>query len=133
MTVHDLIRRSMRALGVLRSGENPSAAEAADALDTLNDMLNAWRQEGIDLEHLTLALTDVLPYPDDHVACIRYNLSVELAAEYGVGLSPSVAMQARRTFLALRSQYMQPVELSVDDALRPIFNPNHERGYYKEI
>lgn len=134
MTVNDLIRRAMRSLGVLHTGENPSAAEAADALDTLNDLLNAWRNEGLDLEVVSdLALTDTLPYPDDHVTAIRYNLAVELAPEYGVQVSQVVAAMARRHWLALRAQYMRPDTLSTPDDLLPVYNPITNDGFYKEI
>lgn len=45
MTARDLITRSLRSLGVLASGEVPTASEAQDALDALNDMIEGWRNE----------------------------------------------------------------------------------------
>jgi hypothetical protein len=42
MTGQDLISSSLRLIGALASGETPSAAEAADALVILNQMLDAW-------------------------------------------------------------------------------------------
>lgn len=134
MTVNDLIRSALRALGVLHHAESPSADEAADALITLNGMLNAWRLEGIDLELVAdLALTDTVPYPDDHLPAIRYNLAVELSAEFGVQVSPVVAGMARRTWLALRAQYMRPDTLSTPDDLLPVYNPITNDGFYREI
>jgi hypothetical protein len=44
-TVADIIRGAFRALGVLAAGETPSAAEEADALTILNDMLDSWANE----------------------------------------------------------------------------------------
>jgi hypothetical protein len=44
-TVADLIRKSFLTLGVLASEETPSSAEQADALETLNDMLDSWAGE----------------------------------------------------------------------------------------
>ena len=38
----DIIKRSMKQLGVLRQGEEPTANEAADALEALNDMIDDW-------------------------------------------------------------------------------------------
>lgn len=38
----DLIRSSLRLLGVVATGETPGAAEVSDALGVLNDMLEAW-------------------------------------------------------------------------------------------
>lgn len=45
MTVRDLITASLRKLGVIASGENPSASEASDALDALNGMIDSWKTE----------------------------------------------------------------------------------------
>lgn len=46
-TARDLIRRSMMLVGVLGQGENPSASEAADALRTLNEMIEKWSLESL--------------------------------------------------------------------------------------
>jgi len=45
VTVSDLINGSFRLLGVLASGENPTASESTDALAALNDMLESWKNE----------------------------------------------------------------------------------------
>lgn len=45
MTVRDLINGSLRLLGVLASGDDASAAEATDALTSLNDMMDSWKNE----------------------------------------------------------------------------------------
>lgn len=45
MTVRDLIRASMRKLGAIASGEQPSASEASDGLEALNALLESWNTE----------------------------------------------------------------------------------------
>ena len=52
MTVAELIRSAFRTLGVLASEEAPRAAEQADGLVTLNDLLDSWAGE-----HLALFAT----------------------------------------------------------------------------
>lgn len=42
MTVRDLIKSSLRLIGVLSSGSNPSADESSDALLVLNGLLESW-------------------------------------------------------------------------------------------
>lgn len=125
MTVNDLIRRAMRSIGVLHHNEEPSSDEAADALQTLNDMLNAWIYEGMDLEFAAdLVLTDTLPYPDDHAAAFRYALAVELAPEYGVQPPPAVLAMAANYKSALKTRYIDPDTLGTDPFLSPVYNPN---------
>lgn len=45
MTVLDLITRSMRLLGALNIGDNPTAPEAQDALIALNALVDSWATE----------------------------------------------------------------------------------------
>jgi hypothetical protein len=46
-TARDLIKRSMKLIGVLADGENPTASEQADALSVLNEMLKMWANDGM--------------------------------------------------------------------------------------
>lgn len=43
MKVRDLIKRSLQLIGVLASGETPSASEMSDALVSLNNMIASWK------------------------------------------------------------------------------------------
>ena len=45
-TVSDIIKSSLRLLGVLAQGETPSSQESADALVSLNDMIDSWSNDG---------------------------------------------------------------------------------------
>ena len=44
-TALELIKAAMRQIGVIATGETPSAAEAADGLSALNDVLETWTTE----------------------------------------------------------------------------------------
>jgi hypothetical protein len=48
-TVRDLIRGSLKLIGVLAVGETPTAEELQDALSVLNDMLGSWSLESLTL------------------------------------------------------------------------------------
>jgi hypothetical protein len=45
MKALDLIKSSMRLIGVLAPGETPSASEAQDAFSVLNDMVDSWNNQ----------------------------------------------------------------------------------------
>lgn len=47
MTVADLIKRSLRLIGVIASGEAPSASDQQDALDAMNSMLDSFSNDGL--------------------------------------------------------------------------------------
>jgi len=49
ITALALITNSMRKLGVIATGETPTAAEAADGLASLNDVLESYNIEGLTL------------------------------------------------------------------------------------
>ena len=43
----DIITRAMKDIGALAAGENPTADEAQDGLDMLNDMIAQWSNENM--------------------------------------------------------------------------------------
>lgn len=57
-TARDLIKRSLRQLGVYTIGEDPSDDEAQDGLEALNAMLDSWATENLFVYAKTL---DVVP------------------------------------------------------------------------
>lgn len=44
-TVQSLINRSLRLIGAIEPGEDPTAQESADGLTALNDMISSWQTE----------------------------------------------------------------------------------------
>lgn len=58
-TAADIIRGAFRILGILAASETPTAAEEADGLTSLNDMLDSWAGEQLVL-HATLRSTHTL-------------------------------------------------------------------------
>lgn len=94
-TGSDIITRALTKLGV-RASETPlEAAELADGLDALNDMLSEWEYSGIRLnfERLTNA-AETVNVPDGALGCIKSQLAVRLAAEYGRQISPALVAEA---------------------------------------
>ncbi len=46
-TARDVIKKAMKKIGVLAPGEDPTAAEAVDALDSLNSLLSSWSGDSL--------------------------------------------------------------------------------------
>jgi|LGOV01.1.fsa_nt_gb hypothetical protein len=46
-TARDVIKQAMKKIGILAAGEEPAAAEAVDALETLNSLLSSWSGDSL--------------------------------------------------------------------------------------
>lgn len=131
-TALDSITRAFRMARIVASEEQPTDAEAADALITLNDMLHGWAKEGVDLGHITMALTDTHKTHDSWLRGIRANLAVDLAEEYGLPVPPRIARIAESTFAAFQAHSLEfSDDLKVDRALNPrYYNSNRRAGAF---
>ncbi len=124
-TYRVIIEDAMREIGVLHKGESADADEIQDGLRALNRMLNSWRLSGIDLEYLSeTSVSDDLPYGEEDEGPIVYNLAVTLAAQFGVKVSPELAMHSSNGYRQIQNKYLRIRELDVDPAIRAVFNPN---------
>lgn len=99
-TARDICSAALRKIVGL--GRTPRAAELEYALESLNDMLAAWRLEGIDCGIAgQLAAYDALTVPEEYLAAIKHGLTVWLADQFGRELTPGLVMLARETKRAL--------------------------------
>jgi hypothetical protein len=108
-TARSIITSSLRKLGVVASGETPSAEELQDGLTSLQGMLETWSQSDLFSDTETLgALLSVatvnteLDLPVAYIDAITYNLCVELADEFGGTLTPAIADLAEKKLMAIK-------------------------------
>lgn len=113
-TVASVVKRAFRLLGLTQSGEEPTAAEASDAVQALNEMLHGWALEGVDLEHSDVAYSDTFPYQEEYREPIAYNLAVLLADEYGKDVPQIVFTKAADGFSRILHSIGGPVEPNYD-------------------
>lgn len=126
-TANDLIKGALKDLGVLERTGPLEGQEALDVLELLNQMCSSWIYDDIDLEWLTLELNDVVPYPEDHIGPIRYNLAVFAAPSFDATPSPYIVAMANQGYKQLQRAYLDIGEMGIDAAIHPYYNPN---GYY---
>lgn len=61
----EIIESAYRTIGVVGESQSVSAEQGASALDTLNQMMNAWAVEDIQLGYFTqTSTTDTCPIPE---------------------------------------------------------------------
>jgi hypothetical protein len=114
MTALDLITRALRKIKVLASGESPTSDEADDCLLALNDMLASWSINGLDIAHTTLALTDTLDVPDDHLEAIRLSLAENVAGDFGAQMAQADVIAAQDARAALKAYHFSIKAIGID-------------------
>jgi len=116
-TALDLVTRAMRKLRVIGSGEEPTAAEGADCLSALNDMLAIWEIEGIDLAPTALVLSDTIDLPDSHIEALCANLAIAIADDFGAQVSPLLHARAESGKASLMAYHFAIADLASDHSL----------------
>lgn len=114
-TARDIVTRAMRKRRIIPVGVTPEASEMSDGVDDLNDMLAAWRINGIDIGHVTLVAADTLDVPDDHILTIVLSLA-ERMGDYGGQMDPADILLAEQGRRALQAQYFHIDTLSCEGA-----------------
>ena len=126
-TAEDVVNGALKDLGVLERTETAQGQEALDVLDLLNLMCSSWIHDGIDMEWLTVGLNDVLPYPEDQIGPIRFNLALHIAPSFDVEPSAFLVAMASKGYNQLQREYLVIDEVEFDTVLSPYFSPN---SYY---
>lgn len=119
-TALDVITRALKKLRVISSGETPTSDEADDCVDALNDMLSEWRIDGIDLAPTTLATTDTLDVPADHLNAVVLNLALRVGGMFGAELSQADSYHAENARRALVAYHFTIKTIGID---HPLTNP----------
>lgn len=92
MTALDIIKDALRSIGVIGETETPSAEQGAFGVTKFNDLMSELEESGIDLGYAPVSTTaDTVVINRGHVAGIKAQLAVAMAANYGAEIPPSVA------------------------------------------
>lgn len=95
----DVIGDSLRELGVIAETETPSADQGSHGLRKLNDLLEAWTEDGIELGFFAQSATaSDCPVPNWALRAVKLCLAPELATAYGASVSPELATNARDAY-----------------------------------
>jgi hypothetical protein len=95
MTLQQLINQALFLIGAVESGQDATAAESADMLRALNQMLTMWAKEDKDLKYPPQdTLSDNYPLPLWTEDPVVYNLAVKGATLFNLPVPPDVAFIA---------------------------------------
>jgi hypothetical protein len=129
MIAQQPIRRALRIMGVIASGETPQASDVQDALDTLNALLAEWHVAGIGIPDYSVATEAAAMTTDvaDREA-IAYALAFRMAPEYGFEPTPAQVAAGEEAFARLRLRYFQPGRSDFSELPCPTHNFNIVTG-----
>jgi hypothetical protein len=128
-TANEICGRALRLIGASPIGQAPAAADAALALDALNDMLHAFKSRGADLSHVTLAAADTFALGDQYVAPVVDLLADRIAPDFGtVHAHQSDAKRARQMIMAA---FHVQAEQTVDPTLARLPTQWSNSGTYR--
>ena len=113
MTADDAVTRALQMAGV-RAAETPiTAAEMADGINLLNDMLAEWEGSGIQLGHVPItSSSDVLQIPDVCNMAVKTNLSIYMHPEYGKQVNPALAAAATDAYTQMLNSLVKIGDVS---------------------
>lgn len=117
-TLRDIVDGAATRLRLIRAGETLDAADAADFLQALNDLLGSLEGKGLNINWSgDLALAGTFPLGDRHIAGMKAMLAERMAEDLGKPVTALLARDARDGWNALNADYRLPDEMRVDTAL----------------
>ncbi len=103
-TVTEIVTGALQLLEVQTAESAITAPEAEDGLVSLNDMMNEWNVDGINVGYETLeSIEDELFVDLGSIGAIKANLAVYIAPEYGRAVSDSLERRAKSGKRSLRA------------------------------
>lgn len=119
-TALDIIKISLRLLGITSLSEGPGAAEGMIAFNALNRMLHGFPADGIQFAHTTItSQTANIPVPPEEEQHVAAMLAVFVAPELEETPSPLVLLMAENARRYLQGAYLLPKTAPVDSLLLP--------------
>lgn len=126
-TTRDIVDGAAKRLGLIRAGEALEAADAADILQALNDMLAGFEAKGLNLGRTKkLKLSNAFLLTEIHEEGLKAMLAERVAEDFGLPVTRLLARDARAGRNALSADYRLPDPMRVDRTLAAM--PSQKRS-----
>jgi len=117
-TAQEIINKAAKKSGVLaRGGQQLEADINVDILDLLNDMLDRWRNNGVDLGLPVLTLTTELIIDSADREAIIIQLALRIIIDFNRPPRAGLAGAGSSAFTELQAKYSVLTEMSLDKSL----------------
>jgi hypothetical protein len=98
----EVIDDALKELSVISETQSASPEQGAYCLRKLNEMLEAWTEDGIELGYFAQTLTTAdCPIPAWAVRAVKACLAPEIASHYGAKVSQELAVKINDAYLSL--------------------------------
>ena len=114
-TANEICGSALLMIGVAPVGQAADAADAALALDTLNNIMHGFKARGADLSHTTLAAADTFPLAAEYEGAMIDLLADRVAPNFGT-MHPHQT-DVRRARQQIMNAYHVQAEQTVDPGL----------------
>jgi P22 tail accessory factor len=128
-TARDIIKSAMKKAGLLASQQDPTAAEAEDGLESLNDMGLSWSAQNVHTGWSQIGLDDDIILDDRHVEGLKFMLAERISTDYGAEPLRELSRRAGLGWQLICADYLSPENLRSDRALQ--FMPSQRRGWMR--
>lgn len=111
----EIITDSLREINVLNEVQAPSAEQGAQSLRKLNQMMEMWKEDSLDVDWFKQTDTDAdAPIPDYAEFPVTMGLCVMVAPQYGASISPELSTKIGYAVSALRRKLIKEMLDNVD-------------------
>ena len=130
-TVLNLIDGALRELNVIAENQNASPEQGNQCLEKLNELLEMWKEVGIDFGWYEQSSTaGNAPIPAYARTAVRTNLAILSASQFGASVSQELATVADRTYNFLLSKAQREQLDNVDMSHMPAGSGKFGDGQY---
>ena len=127
-TVLNILTRALKRINVVDAGEDVDAGDAETALEAYNEMLFAWVNDNVDVNHAEQTLTDTFALDNRHQQGVIALLAVRLADDYDEEPTRKLLEDADSGWIALQIDYQVTEPPRFDAALT---HTPSQRYYYR--
>jgi hypothetical protein len=130
----ELINRALREINVIAENENASSEQGSQCLVKLNNMMEIWKEIGIDLGWFKQTATSgTAPIPDYAEMAVVSSLAILCAPQYGASVSLELAGVADRTYRQLLGKAQREALDNVDMTHMPSGSGKYRTGKVYDI
>lgn len=126
----EIIEDALRDINVLSEVDNASAEQGAYALRKLNQMMELWKEQSIDVGwYAQTATTDDIPVPDWMEGAVTAGLAIACAPKYGATVSRELGVIADNAISTVKRKLISEGLQNRDMSHMPIGSGHYGRGY----